>query len=832
MASTSIFISASDARQNPIRDTVVHQEARAIEGAILEAVKNGFYQATLSSGSPMTTNPTVNVAASSVDLNTDQIYIPNHPFKTGELVMVSSNGTLPSPLQQSNFYSAIFIDKDHIKLAISPAAAMESRPLAIDFNVGVTGIQVTNSGSGYLSVPNITVDPSPEGKTATAVAALLPYGSINNIAVVSKGSGYTNQPSVYIGPVGGGAGGTSASFKVVSVNIANGGTSYRVGDVLTVIGGAGQSATVTVGRVSTSGAVLEAAVGLSGLYTSLPSLSDADTTVQPAGGSGCTLNLSMGIARITLVSGGSGYVAPPVVEIIGDGTGAVARAIISAGVVTDFVIVNSGSGYTTAPIISLDTGSGGNAVAVLEPTGIQSVILTNNGGDNYTSPPSVTIASIGDGASVGTVTMKIVNAVITNSGLGYSSGDTLLVAGGLGSLNATVLITKVGTFGEILGYALATSGEYTVLPVLNNNSVLGGSGRSATFNLKAGVSTIELADAGNSYETLPAVIISPSDGNGSGAVAVTHYDYNNNPFDQIGSIEVLNSGYDYTAIPNVTLTNGTGATAVAVLTETGVNSIAVTQSGSGYTYANVQIVGNGSNAVATATIVGGSIASISVTMQGSGYTTVPSVVITGDGNGATATATLVPTSVDRIEITNAGSNYNGSTVVSIDGDAQGYTTLKSTGVNRIDVLDGGAKWVSTPTIYLIPHPENIGTPIQPALVTTLGYGIANITVTDAGGGYDSPPSVNIPAPLGSNPVTAEAISSIGIGTGTMVVSLYPNSRDYWSIWKNQPPSDSSYIRPYTERMDTVMSYFVSMGYTINRQTNPVTGNTIQWQVLW
>ena len=94
------------------------------------------------------------------------------------------------------------------------------------------------------------------------------------------------------------------------------------------------------------------------------------------------------------------------------------------------------------------------------------------------------------------------------------------------------------------------------------------------------------------------------------------------------------------------------------------------------------------------------------------------------------------------------------------------------------------------------------------------------------------PAVHISPPTGTTAVQATALATIGAGTGSMVLSLYDNSCDYYKVWKNQTPSDSALVRPYADRMDTVIAYFTNLGYTVNRQTNPTTGNTIQWSVMW
>lgn len=79
---------------------------------------------------------------------------------------------------------------------------------------------------------------------------------------------------------------------------------------------------------------------------------------------------------IAIDNGGSGYLTAPTITIIGDGTGASARAVISDGVITKVIIENRGEGYTNAtinisgnaslrPIISPVKGHGSNAVEEL-----------------------------------------------------------------------------------------------------------------------------------------------------------------------------------------------------------------------------------------------------------------------------------------------------------------------------------------------------------------------------------------------------------------------------------------------------------------------------------
>ena len=158
--------------------------------------------------------------------------------------------------------------------------------------------------------------------------------------------------------------------------------------------------------------------------------------------------------------------------------------------------------------------------------------------------------------------------------------------------------------------------------------------------------------------------------------------------------------------------------------------------------------------------------------------------------------------------------------------------MYSTSVSQIVVTNGGDKYTSTPQVNVIPGAGETATPIQPTTTVTRGFSIDSIVITNSGDGYTSAPTVAISAPHNLIGNAATATATIGYGTGTMTIQPYASSRDYWLIWQNQTPSDPNLTRPYAERMDTVIAYFTNLGYTINRQTNPATGNTLQWNVKW
>jgi hypothetical protein len=79
---------------------------------------------------------------------------------------------------------------------------------------GVTGFNVTAGGTGYASVPTVTLTGG-GGSGATATATLT-SGVVTSISVTATGSGYTSAPTVSFG--GGGGSGAAALSSILHAN--------------------------------------------------------------------------------------------------------------------------------------------------------------------------------------------------------------------------------------------------------------------------------------------------------------------------------------------------------------------------------------------------------------------------------------------------------------------------------------------------------------------------------------------------------------------------------------------------------------------------------------
>ena len=79
----------------------------------------------------------------------------------------------------------------------------------------VSSISITNGGSGYSSVPAVTIAAPTKGITATGTATIS-SGAVTGIIVIQEGTGYETPPAITI--AGPGGGGSTATASAVLAN--------------------------------------------------------------------------------------------------------------------------------------------------------------------------------------------------------------------------------------------------------------------------------------------------------------------------------------------------------------------------------------------------------------------------------------------------------------------------------------------------------------------------------------------------------------------------------------------------------------------------------------
>lgn len=300
---------------------------------------------------------------------------------------------------------------------------------------------------------------------------------------------------------------------------------YAVGTSFIATGTASGTGTATTTSAVNGGAILDyIGTPCNLLYVA------TDAVITPVLSTG-------GVSEITMDNQGTGYTtanvvfsAPPV------GITATGTAVISGGQITGITIVNAGTGYSTPPTITI-TGDGSNAHATaIVYKSVVDVTLVNQG-YGYQSPPTITVSAPQNGSSQATVTCEIGTSsvseiVVTNGGDDYTSPEIHITGGG-GS----------------------------------------GAAASAVVNYDK-VSRIVITNPGVGYTTKPTVSIGLPGEVGSGATAITYLEHGKYAeaktkiyADKVISAFIVNSGFDYTSPPTVTIGDEFAAFEVALTDE-------------------------------------------------------------------------------------------------------------------------------------------------------------------------------------------------------------------------------------------------------------------------
>ncbi len=195
----------------------------------------------------------------------------------------------------------------------------------------------------------------------------------------------------------------------------------------------------------------------------------ATTTV---GGAAPALNAAFNVivggeinTAITVNSGGTGYVIPPLVTFAAPPAGGVLAtgfATLTSGAVSGITVTNQGAGYTAAPIVTLtnvagDIGTGAVATATVSTTNtgkIVAVTMANNGG-GYTAAPTVTPAGLAGAPAITPIMcFAVVAGTTVTGGTNLSNGCSVIYNGDYasGSNTTTNPAITTGAFTPRNGY--------------------------------------------------------------------------------------------------------------------------------------------------------------------------------------------------------------------------------------------------------------------------------------------------------------------------------------------------------------------------------------------
>ena len=302
----------------------------------------------------------------------------------------------------------------------------------IDDDGGITGVSVSNTGSGYRFEYPPAISVSSEKGSGGSVTALI--NGLKDLALLSGGLGYsdTNPPIVNIeAPTAPGSTiaqitATVVNGTVVNLNLDNSGSGYTFTPRITFQqpGGA-QTPELTIVNGSISGTTLPVTEGGSG-YTTAPQV----YVDEPTGENGIRANL---------------------------------EAVIENGVVVQINVLNPGQGYETTPRSAIIDPAGAQVLDVqVDGTGRVISIELLTGGDGYLDVPSVYIIDNRENGGTGaTATASIFNGRITdinvtNFGTGYSADNPPTIV--IQSPPQAVAAGSVG-LNEVTGFNVDSPGE-------------------------------------------------------------------------------------------------------------------------------------------------------------------------------------------------------------------------------------------------------------------------------------------------------------------------------------------------------------------------------------
>ncbi len=279
-----------------------------------------------------------------------------------------------------------------------------------------------------------TGDPD-QTSTGGAPSTLPGYGPNTRTIMQIKVAAAPTAPAPATSPYG---------FGLSSVTVTNPGTGYTA-PAVTVTGGDGTGAAATV-----TGAIDKITVSSS---TSNFTTAPAVTFTGGGATTNATGNATLSLSGFTVVSGGSGYTAPPVITItdaLGAGTGATATTTIAGGIVTGINLVTPGSGYVSPVVTIAGNGASTPVTATATATGTVTNITLATPGAGYTTAPSVILTG-GGGTATALATLGIASVNLTKPGSGYVlTAPAVTITDATGTGTGATAIAIIGSPSVVL----------------------------------------------------------------------------------------------------------------------------------------------------------------------------------------------------------------------------------------------------------------------------------------------------------------------------------------------------------------------------------------------
>lgn len=698
-------------------------------------------------------------AANSVGIADTQAFALFYPTLTQQtqnnaFIRVDTNGLVYNPaLNNLGIGSGITTSNLNYNLTVLGNIGVNTNALVVSSTNNRVGVGTTN--------PNFTLDVSGTVNSSTSVSVGTTV-IIGTKPVANLSSGIVTTTSTSIASLSslntslfrsarynvqitctGQLVGSASSSSSVSVGSLQGGTNYASGNYtnvsLVTTSGSGNDAFANL-RITPEQSIIIDSIS-NGLFNT----SNDTTAIKinapilfnraiPA-----TAAQNSRVTLITLTNPGSGYTSVPVIGIATPtnnpsisgvtGIGSTATAIVSSMVVSNVAITTAGI-HTTVPTILFNSPVGvGTSATGIVGFGVSTIGVTSTG-FGYNPLPSISIsgnllAVVGVAGTVSISTVFTTNIVITNTGLGYTSGNFPILTFSsptIGVNTATAVVTSLGI-----------STQFTVIP-------------------------------GIGYTRPPVLTVSsPAVGVNTATIDCTL---------GITSFTVVNSGAGYTSASQITLSPSPTVTGFAATVGMGVSSTGATESGGGsYTSFPTVTFSSPNVGLNTATgqfanRIGGVLSGFTIINPGSGYFNIPTVTITG-GGGSGAGVTITTMVVTDVTVNNIGFGITSVPTVSVVSPVgSGASITARMGIGRVNVVGFGSGYNVNPSIAVTAADGITGA--GASVIAGLGITGSNIIITNPGTGYSSIPTVTVSSPVG---VASTATGIVGVGISAIRVNF-------------------------------------------------------------
>ena len=565
-----------------------------------------------------------------------------------------------------------------------------------EYNTEILGLNITNGGSGYLTIPTITITGG--GGSGAVFTGVIDNGSgkLVGVDVVSRGYGYTSTPTVTI-TGGGGSGAVATAVLNLSVT----------------------------GKQKLEECVFYVMTSDFNVYICLDNNLNSLSTVIPVGSQPNSFSLSDGYVWKYMYNVPIPLRTKFLTEDYIPVTSALTNTFYNNGALDALTILNKGSGYTSAQILV-----NGDGFLETDPIFINQINILS-GGTGFTTAT----ATFSD--PVLNTSAFIANASVFLGQKIFNTNKDFYEVVTPGTFGATApshkkSIAKNGT--AVLKYIGTTlKGTLTV-----------SSGAISAINLTASIRNYTITNSGSGYLTVPTVTI--SGGGGTGASAIPKLNNGN-----VLYISPINEGDGYTSIPTVKIGTSWTASTSLTLNSQVTNALklyTVTTAGTSGTVAPTgtaaSIPATGGTAVLA--YAGVEATATAVRKFGSGYSSVPTLTVTGARSTEPefqfltekSSAIIIPVinsgQLDSVIIENPGIGYSfAALTVSAQGGAGSEAELiADLSVGNIDSLQANSEMLTTPgTIEAIKIISN-----------GYGYSTANVRIEGDGTGARATATIN------------------------------------------------------------------------------------------